>query len=209
MTKELDIDNWTRKEHFNFFKSFEEPFFGITVEVDCTKAYAYCKRKEISFFLYYLHASLKAANMIEEFKYRISGEKVMVYDRIDASPTINRDNGTFGFSYIKYCEDFEGFVLGAQQEIERVRNGEGLVPAISGENVIHYSALPWLKFTSLSHARSFSFRDSCPKISFGKVSESNNSVSMPVSVHVHHALLDGLHVGLFIKHFESLLNENE
>lgn len=209
MTRELDIDNWARKEHFNFFKSFEEPFFGITVEVDCSKAHEYCKRNEISFFLFYLHASLKAANMIEEFKYRILGEKVMIYDRIDASPTINRDNGTFGFSYMKYCEEFEEFVVGAQQEIDRVRNSEGLIPAVSGENVIHYSTLPWLKFTSLSHARSFTFEDSCPKISFGKVTRSNNSLTMPVSVHVHHALLDGLHVGMFIKNFENLLNENE
>ena len=207
MTKELDISTWSRKEHFEFFKSFEEPFFGLTVEVDCTKAYAYCKRNELSFFLYYLHASLKAANMIEEFKYRILGEKVLIHDHIDASPTINRDDGTFGFSYIQYCEDFNDFVVGAQLEIDRVRNGSGLIPAVSGENVIHYSSLPWLKFTSLSHARSFTFHDSCPKVSFGKMTESNNSLSMPVSVHVHHALLDGLHVGIFIKNFENLMNE--
>ncbi|WP_458576092.1 hypothetical protein [Aliamphritea spongicola] len=26
MYKELDISNWNRKEHFEFFKEFEEPF---------------------------------------------------------------------------------------------------------------------------------------------------------------------------------------
>jgi chloramphenicol O-acetyltransferase type A len=30
--------------------------------------------------------------------------------------------------------------------------------------VIHFSAIPWLDFTSLSHARSYTFPDSCPKI---------------------------------------------
>ena len=38
MKKLIDIDNWKRKEHFLFFSKFEEPFFGVTVKVDCTTA---------------------------------------------------------------------------------------------------------------------------------------------------------------------------
>ena len=87
-----------------------------------------------------------------------------------------------------------------------MQNSTGLVPAISGENVIHFSAIPWVDFTSLSHARSFSFRDSMPKISFGKVTEKEGVKSMPVSIHVHHGLMDGYHVGQFVDKFQELLN---
>jgi chloramphenicol O-acetyltransferase type A len=205
MAKELTIDTWARKEHFHFFKNFEEPFFSVTVEVDCTEAYDYCKENQLSFFLYYLYASLKAANQITPFHYRIQGEKVMIHDTIKASPTINRPDGTFGFSYIDYYDNFSEFVLNANIEIERVRNGKGLMPAISGENVIHYTAMPWIKFTALSHARSFSFRDSCPKISFGKMTVIDNRRTMPVSIHVHHALMDGIHVSEFLERYQSLL----
>jgi len=62
MEKELDIEKWKRKEHFHFFRKFEEPFFGVTVKIDCTKAYDYAKQSGKSFFLYYLYQSLKAAN---------------------------------------------------------------------------------------------------------------------------------------------------
>jgi chloramphenicol O-acetyltransferase type A len=73
--------------------------------------------------------------------------------------------------------------------------------------VIHFSAVPWLDFTSVSHARSFSFPDSCPKITFGKaVEEAPGRKSMAVSVHVHHGLVDGSHVGLFAERFQHLLN---
>ena len=51
----LDIDNWKRKDHFHFFRQFEEPFFGVTVNVDCTNAYNTAKSNGISFFLYYLY----------------------------------------------------------------------------------------------------------------------------------------------------------
>lgn len=206
MKTQLDISRWARKDHFNFFRKFEEPFFGVTIPVDCTTAYAKAKEINASFFLYYLHKSLVAANQVEPFRYRISGDDVFVYDQVNASPTINRPDGTFGFAYLEYHERFEEFHTHASRVIDDVRKSTGLVPAISGENVIHYSSVPWLNFTSISHARSFSFNDSIPKISFGKMTEESGRRTMPVSIHVHHALMDGYHVGLFAETFIKLLN---
>lgn len=203
MKQNLDIENWPRRDHFKFFSQFEEPFFGVCVEVDCLKAYENAKLNNQSFFLKYLYASLLAANQVEPFKYRISEEEVWIYDQVNASPTINRPDGTFGFAYMEFFEDFTEFSAGALLEIERVQNSTGLVPADSGQNVIHYSSVPWLNFTAISHARSFSFKDSCPKITFGKLSENKR---MPVSVHVHHALMDGFHVGQFVETFQDILN---
>lgn len=93
----------------------------------------------------------------------------------------------------------------AKAIMAEVRSSTGLIPAVSGENVIHYSSIPWLNFTSLSHARSFSFKDSCPKISFGKMMEQNGIKQMPISIHVHHALMDGFHVAQFVERFQELL----
>lgn len=201
----LDIESWNRKDQFRFFSQFEEPFFGLTVHVDCTRAYHTAKENNYSFFLYYLHVSLKAANETIPFRYRIEDGLVYVYDQVNASPTINRPDGTFGFSYMNYHPDFSVFSEHAKAIIEEVRSSTGLIPAVSGENVIHYSSIPWLNFTSLSHARSFSFKDSCPKISFGKMMEQNGIKQMPVSIHVHHALMDGFHVAQFVERFQELL----
>lgn len=204
----MDLTTWSRKDHFNFFRKFEEPFFGVTLQIDCTHAYATAKAMNISFFLYYLHKSLVAANQTEPFRYRISGDDIWVYDQVHASPTINRPDGTFGFAYLDYHENLEVFVQQANRTIAAVRAGTGLIPALSGENVIHYSTIPWLNFTALSHARSFSVNDSIPKISFGKMTEQQGRRSMPVSIHVHHALMDGYHVGMFAEAFERLMRES-
>lgn len=206
MKQLLNIDAWPRRDHFYFFKQFEEPFFGVCVNVDCTKAYAVTKEKGYSFFLYYLHQAMVAMNAIEPFRYRIQDEQVWIYDNVHPSPTINRPDGTFGFAYMAYHENFTIFADTARQEIERVQGSTGLVPATSGENVVHCSSLPWIDFTSVSHARSFSFKDSSPKISFGKMTEKDGQKSMPVSVHVHHALMDGFHVGQFLELFQQQLD---
>lgn len=207
MKEKVDINTWIRKDHFNFFNSFDEPFFGVTVDVNCTVTYKEAKEKQISFFLLYLHKSLLAANAIEAFRYRIIHGEVWKFDEVHAAATINRPNGTFGFGYMDFFESFEEFNAEAKNEMEKVATTTGLIPSSSGENVIHYSALPWLNFTSLSHARNYSFKDSCPKISFGMIREENGEKIMPLSIHVNHALMDGFHVSQFVKAYQELLNQ--
>jgi chloramphenicol O-acetyltransferase type A len=207
MKKLFNLEDWSRKDHFNFFSKFEEPFFGVCVNIDCTTAYKHCKENKIGFFVYYLHNCLKAANSIAAFRLRIENSEIYIYDQVNASAVINRQDHSFGFSYIDYHADLKTFQLIANKEINRVKNSTGLIPAGSGDNVLHISALPWLNFTSLSHARSFSFKDSCPKISFGKMTETEAGLTMPVSIHVNHALMDGYHVSLFVDEFQRLMNQ--
>ncbi|RTY92551.1 chloramphenicol acetyltransferase [Flavobacterium sp. RSP46] len=205
----LDIENWPRKEHFHFFRQFEEPFFGATVKIDCTKAYAAAKSLNSSFFNYYLHQTLVAVNTIESFKYRVSEDQIYICNQINASATIGREDGTFGFSLIEYNADFTVFKTTSATEIARIQTTTGLFTrTFEEDNVIHFSAIPWLDFSSLSHARSFSFPDSCPKISFGKMKVSpSGKRTMPLSVHVHHGLMDGFHLGQFVDCFQELMNQ--
>lgn len=204
----LDLATWPRKEHFEFFRKFDEPFWGAVVDVDCTTAYEKAKTQGISFFIWYLHKTLVAINAIEACRYRIEDDKVAVYDQVDVSATVMREDGSFGFSYMAFHPDITVFNQRCLIEIERVKNTPGLFTrTFEMSNLIHFSAIPWVNFTALSHARSFSFPDSCPKISFGKMTVSENGKrTMPMSVHAHHALMDGFHVGKLIEHFQLEMN---
>jgi chloramphenicol O-acetyltransferase type A len=204
----LDLENWNRKEHFLFFKQMEEPFFGITTTIDCTKAYNNAKELGTSFFAYYMHKTIIAVNTIESFRYRIIDDAIYIYDTIDVSATIMREDHTFGFSLIEYSSDFEVFAKNTSEEIQRIQNTTGLFTREFKEtNVIHFSAVPWVNFTSLSHARSYTFPDSCPKISFGKMMISDDGKrTMSMSIHVHHGLVDGYPLGQFVDCFQELMN---
>ena len=37
--KIIDIATWNRREHFKHFSAFDDPFFGVTVHVDCRFIY--------------------------------------------------------------------------------------------------------------------------------------------------------------------------
>lgn len=206
MKQKLNLATWNRKEHFLFFKQMEEPFFGITTTIDCTNAYDKAKELNISFFTYYLHKTLVAANAIENFRYRIIDDEIYIFDTIEASATILREDKTFGFSLIEYSNNINDFAEITKTEIARIQTTTGLFTRDFQENLIHFSALPWLNFTSFSHARSFTWPDSCPKISFGKIMEENGKKTMSMSVHVHHGLMDGYHVSQFVNYFQELMN---
>ena len=203
----IDLETWPRREHFAFFSALEEPFFGLTAHVDCTAAQAEAKRLGVSFFLYYLYHALEAANEVEAFRYRIESGQVYCYDRIHASATLGRPDHTFAFSFIEQHDTLAGFIAAAEVEIAAVQASTGLrlSDATARPDVVHCSALPWVRFTALSHARSFSHPDSCPKISFGQVFSEGDTRHMPVSVNLHHGLGDGYHAGLFLAAFQRRL----
>ena len=207
MKKEISIESWKRKAHFELFNSFDDPFWGLTTQVDCSEAFDHCKKEDISFFLFYLHKSLIAANKVDEFRQRVEHGKVFQYDAVHASPTISREDGTFGFAYFDFDKDFTSFSVKAQKEIEKVKKGSGLKPAISNENVIHYSTVPWVNFTGVEYPRNKPSEDSIPKITFGKICRQDDQLQLPVSMLVNHALIDAFHISMFLEKFQDLMNE--
>ncbi|RZK27488.1 MAG: chloramphenicol acetyltransferase, partial [Hymenobacter sp.] len=181
--------------------------FGLVATVDCTRALAEAKRLGVPFSLYYLHCTLLAVNEIEALRYRIEDGQVYCYDRIHASATIGRADHTFGFSFIEQHHELAAFVAAATVEIAAVQASEGLrlSPATARPDVIHFSAIPWVRFTGLTHARSFGRPDSCPKISVGQTYVEGAATLLPVSINVHHGLADGYHVGQFLAAFQAHL----
>jgi chloramphenicol O-acetyltransferase type A len=207
MKQRINLATWNRKEHFEFFSTFEEPFFGCTTSIDMTVAYEQAKKLQIPFFVYYLHKTIGAVNQVENFRYRIEGNDVILYDEIDASATIMREDKTFGFSFMKFRSDIHEFAKIVATEIERIQATPGLFTREFPNNIIHFSAIPWINFTGLTHSRSFSLPDSCPKVSWGKLVSENGKKTMALSVMAHHGLVDGYHMGLFIDLLQANLNE--
>lgn len=205
----LDIDTWHRRHHFEFFKDYEQPCFNICAEVDVSRLYAITSagQSASSFFLASLFLSLKAANAIEPFRYRLRDDSVIVHDVIHGGSTVLRHDKTFGFAYFDYHTDYSKFETSGLEILARAKAESGpLEPRTEQDDLIHYSIIPWIAFTSFTHAQRLSPRGSIPRIVFGKHHECRGTRVMPVSVEVHHALMDGLEVGRFFERYQELLD---
>lgn len=210
LDKYLDIDSWKRKNQFYFFKNYDNPFYNICTDVEVTNFYRFIKSNKLSFFLSNLFLSIKAANNLEEFRYRIKGNSVIIFDKINPSSTILNDDNTFKFCRFKYYENFNEYLTKAENTLKDALQTKNILnPEADKINVIHYSTIPWIRFNSISHARKYGTDDSIPKIVFGKYYKNNFKMMLPVSIEVHHSLIDGYHVAEYLKLYQSYLEHPE
>ena len=208
MKKTINPTNWSRREYFEFFNKFDEPYFGITSQVDCTKLYQKVKDQKESFFIHYLYLCTKALNLVDELHYRFEEGKVVRYDNIHVSSTVGRKDGSFAFTFVQYNDNFEIFKQDILKEIKIVNNTTGLRVNDDAKrnDTIHFSPIPWVNFSSIQHARIFQYKDSVPKICVGKFQTIEDKKLMPISLHAHHGFADGYHAGLFFDHLQKLMN---
>jgi chloramphenicol O-acetyltransferase type A len=210
MARYLDLEKWNRREVFEFFRSFDKPYFNICTRLDITELLALLRRRShVSVSLAYHYFALRAANEIEPFRYRLRDGKVLVHDVIHGGTTVMLPDENFTLTYFGYDEDFGKFIDEAERSVKEAQSGDGAFRPRASDDLVHFTTLPWVSFTSFSHARNWRREDSVPKIAFGKFIKENERVLLPISVEVHHALMDGLHVGRYLARLEETLAEPE
>ena len=211
MPRYIDLATWPRRQVFEFYLPFDKPFFNVCTRLDVTNLLSELrKRGKTSVWLTYHYLALRAANEIEPFRYRLRQGKVLVHDVINGGTTLMLPNETFTLFYFDYDESYSKFMEGAARAADEVKKGDGsFSPRHEDDARIHCTTLPWIAFTSFSHARRWGREDSVPKISFGKFTVENERTLMPFSVEVHHSLMDGLHVGRYIARIEEMLAQPE
>jgi len=209
MIKNIDLKSWNRKTHFDFFNSYEDPFFNLTAQVDVTQLFQAKKTTGISFFLGSLYCSLQASNRIEAFRYRIRGDKVWMHDTIHTGCTIIFENHTFGFCYFPFKDQLTDFCREGAQHLEKALNAQQFEPRDDDDALTHHSVIPWVTFSQVKHPRKSLKGDSIPKIVFGKYFQQGNRMLMPVSVEAHHGLMDGYHVSEYFTQMQEILNSEE
>jgi chloramphenicol O-acetyltransferase type A len=63
--KEIDLNTWKRKEHFNFFRKMDLPFYNVNVNVDITGIREVAKVNNVSFNSLLIFLTVRSMNKIE------------------------------------------------------------------------------------------------------------------------------------------------
>lgn len=203
--KEVNLEEWNRAKTYLLFKNYEQPQFNITGNVDIGPLKAHCSKKGESFFLNCMFYSMLTANSIPEFRMRVKDDKVIIYDTVYAGSTILKADNTFGFCYFPFTKNKESFLDYGLKEIEREKGSKILDPKSESNNLIYHSVIPWISFTSFSHARMGGQPSTIPQIVFGKYFRKGDSWKMPLSIEANHSIMDGYHVGLYFQKFEEMI----
>lgn len=204
--KKIPLENWPRKDHYLFFREFEYPYFSLCADMDITTFLPAIKDEKISFTAAVMCLIGKVANGIPEFKQRVREDGPIEHEAVHPSATVLSKNDLFTFCTVLYRNSYLEFTRDAMDEIERVKLEPSLEEKVHDDSMLFMSSIPWVSFTSFMHPLKLMPGDSVPRFAWGKFREEGSKIVMPLSVQGHHALMDGLHVGLFYEEFQRLLD---
>lgn len=203
----IDLEHYARRGHFNYFKNMENPYVGVTCDVDITDFISEIKAKALPFFLSFLWYVAKAANAEPEFRQRIFNDGIIEFKNCKTSHTVAKSDGTYCYCCLNCSLPYYDFIRYAQNEQNNAKShGDITENAEDSLSLFFISSVPWISYTSLVQPVPFP-ADSNPRITWGKYHEQNGKILLPVSVLCHHALVDGRHIAEFYHNLDRLLQK--
>ena len=115
--KIIDIYNWERKEHYDYYMKTDYPQFTICKNIDITNFKKQLKNKGISFYYGMIYAATYTVNQIDDFKYRIKEKDVVLFERIHPTFT-DMSEGTKLFKMVvaDYIDEIEEFAIKSKEK---------------------------------------------------------------------------------------------
>jgi len=200
--KRIDMNTYPRRDHFAHFCAMAYPYVGVTVDADVTDLLALCWEKGYSFYLLVLHAVALAADEVPEFRRRIDQGGIIEFDACPTSHTELKPDGTYAYCTLHHHMPLADYLAKAEAARAAVRENGSIEEEDDVQSMYFISTLPWLHYTQLVQPVACG-EESNPRITWGKYqSDAAGRMMMPLSVLVHHALADGLHIAKFYEAFD-------
>ncbi|NOT46908.1 MAG: chloramphenicol acetyltransferase [Acidobacteria bacterium] len=205
MFTEIDLENWPRKSTYEFFTEFDDPFFDFTANIDITRLHKFVRANDLSISLSTLFYVMKAANEIREFRIRLLDGRLVEFDRVEATQTILNEDETFSFAYFESRPDVFAFNENGQAAMDKYKRLKTFDVESHRIDLIYFSVIPWISFTSFKHASRRDPTRTVPRIVFGKIFDDGPAKKIPFSVEANHMIMDGFHVGKLFNRFQELI----
>ena len=199
------VESYRRQPHFDFFSKYRNPFYATTFHLDMTGLKRFTEEREYPLYLNLCYYTTRAMHEIEDFRYRLLDGRLVLYDEIHPGLTVPAPGGLFTFAYHRYHPDVARFNERARQVSEASRQGVELEDP-EHRNGVWFTALPKVPFTSFTHASNLP-TDSEPQVAFGKYTERDGRLLVPVGVQVNHSLIDGNALGELVERAQRWFDE--
>ena len=196
------MNTYPRRDHFAHFCAMAYPYVGVTVDADVTDLLALCREKGYSFYLLVLHAVALAADEVPAFRQRIDHGDIIAFDACPTSHTELKPDGTYAYCTLRHHMPLADYLAKAEAARAAVRESGSIEEEDDVQSMYFISTLPWLHYTQLVSPVACG-EESNPRITWGKYQpDAAGRMMMPLSVLVHHALADGLHIAKFYEAFD-------
>ena len=201
----FDIENWERREIYEVFSGVDQPFYSVTFRLDVTKLRRYTRAHALPFYLSLTYLVTQAMNSVPEFMLTIrDGQPDMLPRREPSFTDLAPGSECFRIVTCPVAGSMEDFC----REARRMADAQErfIVTESESDALIFISCLPWADITSLTNERLFDFDDCVPRVAWGKYVERDGRVELGMALEVNHRVIDGVHIGQFVRALEGLID---
>lgn len=210
--KKIDLETWSRKEHYLYYTEKFKIEFNITASMDVTKLLDFCHSHEYRFYPTIICLVTKVLNKIENFRmFQDEQGNLCVWDTVIPNYTIfHEDDKTFSDCWSDYSEDFETCYRNITGDMRAFKDKKGIkVKDHQPPNFYCISCLPWINFSGCSSRVTNGEPSFFPIITIGKYEKNSEKAMMPVSITAAHAVCDGYHAGRFFEYLQDEIQNLE
>ncbi|AAK76806.1 chloramphenicol O-acetyltransferase type A [Clostridium acetobutylicum] len=198
----IDMNTYPRAHTYNYFtKTVSTLIYSINITLDVTILRATLKNKGLKFFPAYVYLVTRAIGRHQEFLMAIQNDMLGYWDcRTPFYPIFHEDDKTITFLWTEYNEDFEVFYKNYISDIREYGNNHGIMLSKDAPPSNNYiiSCIPWFSFNSLSMQLQNAKNYYAPIFEAGRFTETNGIITLPLSITVNHATVDGYHIKLLL-----------
>jgi chloramphenicol O-acetyltransferase type A len=203
----VDLENWPRRQQYEFLKNFFYPHFSLCANMDISAFYPRAKGSGSTFTIAFVYVLSRAANEITEFRYRMRADRVVEHDTVHPSTTILAEGDLFSFCELEYCRDFSIFAEKTAERFAEARMNPVVENVPGRDDFLFMTSLPWVSFTSMMHPLNLEQIDSVPRFAWGKFFPEGDRLKIPLNVQAHHAMMDGVHMGRYYQLVQEYLDD--
>ena len=120
----LDMDNFPRRAHFEYFSGLAYPYVGTTANVDITDALKRIKEEKLPFFLAVCYCAARAANGVPELRQRIKEGRIVEFDQCRVSHTVELEDETFCYCTLENEPDLAAYAAAGRKAQEAAKEKE-------------------------------------------------------------------------------------
>lgn len=196
------VDDYYRREHYDFFRSYEMPFYTIVFNLEITAVKAFSDERGFPAYLTQCFLFARGMSRIEDFRYRVIDEEIVLHDHLEIAATLPAPNGAFSFAHFEHAPDLETFLRRAETVSQRAREASSLKATAEG-NTILFTSIPGVRFTGFTHATPADKTDGRARVAFGRFFEDGGRLMVPVGLGVNHIFIDGVALSRLVEEVQT------
>lgn len=198
---EIQMEQWTRKAHFEHYKNNIPCSYSITVDIDISNLLTRLKERGMKSYPAQVFMLSSVVNQLPEFRMTMNDNHRLGYWEIinPMYTVLDPNTETFSAVWTKYDSCYNIFYSAYLQDTAQY-TGRGLFPQQhTPPNTFNISSVPWLDFTAFNINVFSDGNYLLPIFTIGKYKNENGKIMMPLAIQCHHAVCDGYHVGKFVE----------